>query len=107
MRHLFDEEFNSRHRAETITGVIFFVICGLLIVWSLGGCVRKEVPTTPEHYFRFQFGKCWNFDSIERKVKRKPVCATPSPIRSLSCSRIYGHGGLHHAHGMADCYVRW
>ena len=42
MKHLYDENWQAKHRIETITGVIFTVIVGLLIVWSLGGCVSRK-----------------------------------------------------------------
>lgn len=42
MKQIYDENWSEKHRLETITGVIFTVIVGLLIAWSLGGCVSRK-----------------------------------------------------------------
>ena len=60
MKHIYDNEWEGRLRVETWTGVIFTVICGLLIAWSLAGCVKRQFPPhahIPECYHNREY-KC-------------------------------------------------
>ena len=65
MKQIYDEFDESRHRAETITGIIFTIICGLLIAWSLGGCVKRPVqPHTHQ-------AECWHNTSFKCEMPGK------------------------------------
>lgn len=97
-------EIKLRNKKD-VWGIALTIAFGLMVL-NMTACSSYEYLKEPVPHELT--GKCWNFDRINRKAKGKEICSLPAPYRvRWICTRIEGHGGLHHAHRANPPSCKW
>ena len=80
----------------------------LILALILAGCAGPQKGGNGgPHFYGYSAGKCWNWDSIEKQVKKHGECGKTIVFRDevYECSRDKKHGGWCHGHIFDNCVI--